>query len=105
MGNTSRNQFNDLLRLQGTESGIIPVDNIPNEQSRLNEVNRLKILNRDFEKEAQYNALTQLATIITKSQVGLINILGSNIQQCKTNYGFDVIESTMAEEIPREISI
>ena len=62
-------------------------------------------MNRDLDQEAQYNALTQLAAIITKSQIGLINILGSNIQQCKTNFGFNVLESTLTEEMPREISI
>ena len=93
MSNSTRDQFNDLLRSEGINAGIIPVNNIPNEESRLNEVNRLGILNRDLDQEAQYNALTQLAAIITKSQIGLINILGSNIQQCKTNFGFNVVES------------
>ena len=105
MSNSTRDQFNDLLRSEGLNAGIIPVSNIPNEESRLNEVNRLGILNRDLDQEAQYNALTQLAAIITKSQIGLINILGSNIQQCKTNFGFNVQESTLTEEMPREISI
>ena len=79
MSNSTRDQFNNLLRSEGLNAGIIPVSNIPNEESRLNEVNRLGILNRDLDQEAQYNALTQLAAIITKSQIGLINILGSNI--------------------------
>ena len=105
MSNSTRDQFNDLLRSEGLNAGIVPVSNIPNEESRLNEVNRLGILNRDLEQEAQYNALTQLAAIITKSQIGLINILGSNIQQCKTNFGFNVVESTLTEEMPRENSI
>ena len=105
MRNSTRDQFNDLLRSEGLNAGILPVSNIPNEESRLNEVNRLGILNRDLDQEAQYNALTQLAAIITKSQIGLINILGSNIQQCKTNYGLDIVEKTITEEIPREISI
>ena len=105
MSNSTRDQFNDLLRSEGLNAGIIPVSNIPNEESRLNEVNRLGILNRDLDQEAQYNALTQLAAIITKSQIGLINILGSNIQQCKTNFGFNVVESTLTEEMPRENSI
>ena len=105
MSNSTRDQFNDLLRSEGLNAGIVPVSNIPNEESRLNEVNRLGILNRDLEQESQYNALTQLASIITKSQIGLINILGSNIQQCKNNFGFNVLESTLTEEMPREISI
>ena len=45
MSNSTRDQFNDLLRSEGLNAGIIPVSNIPNEESRLNEVNRLGILN------------------------------------------------------------
>ena len=105
MKKSTRSQFNDVLRLQGSQIGILPVENIPNEKSRLEEVKRLGILNKDFSDEAKYNSLTQLATIITKSKIGLINILGANIQQCKTSYGFSVIEKTITEEIPREISI
>ena len=40
MSNSTRDQFNDLLRSEGLKSGIIPLSNIPNEKSRLNEVNR-----------------------------------------------------------------
>ena len=105
MKNSTRSQFNDVLRLQGSQMGILPVENIPNEESRLEEVKRLGILNKDFSDEAKYNSLTQLATIITKSKFGLINILGSDVQQCKANYGFNVVEKTITEEIPREISI
>ena len=52
MSNNTRDQFNDLLRSEGLNAGIIPVSNIPNEESRLNEVNRLGILNRDLDQEA-----------------------------------------------------
>jgi len=105
MNKSTRSQFNDVLRQQGSKIGILPVENIPNEESRIEEVKRLGILNKDFSDEAKYNSLTQLATIITKSKIGLINILGANIQQCKTNFGFNVVEKTITEEIPREISI
>ena len=40
MSNSTRDQFNDLLRSEGLNAGIKPVINIPNEESRLNEVNR-----------------------------------------------------------------
>ena len=105
MNKTTRTQFNDVLRLQGSKIGILPVEKIPNEESRLEEVKRLGILKKDFSDEAKYNSLTQLATIITKSKIGSINILGSDVQQCKANYGFNVVEKTITEEIPREISI
>ena len=52
MSNSTRDQFNDLLRSEGLKASIVPVSNIPNEESRLNEVNRLGILNRDLDQEA-----------------------------------------------------
>ena len=40
MRNSTRDQFNNLLRSECLNAGIVPVSNIPNEESRLNEVNR-----------------------------------------------------------------
>ena len=73
MNKSTRSQFNDVLRIQGSQIGILPVENIPNEESRLEEVKRLGILDKDFSDEAKYNSITQLATIITKSKFGLIS--------------------------------
>ena len=53
MSNSTRNQFNDLLRSEGINAGIVQVSNIPNKESRHNEVNRLRILNRDLDQEAK----------------------------------------------------
>jgi hypothetical protein len=38
MSNSTRDQFNDLLRSRGLNAGIVPVSNIPNEESRPNEI-------------------------------------------------------------------
>lgn len=105
MSEYTRSQFNDLLRKQGKEIGILPVQNVPNEQIRLEEVQRLGILDRDFSSTSQYHSLTQLATILTETQVSMINVLGSNVQRCKIDFGFDAAQSAMAQELPREISV
>ena len=41
MNKSTKSQFNEVLRLQGSQIGILPVENIPNEKSRLKEVERL----------------------------------------------------------------
>ena len=105
MNQTTQKQFNQILRQQGIEVGIKPVEDIPNEKCRLDEVERLGVLEKDFSAESNYNALTQLATITTGSQIGLINILGSNIQKCKMDFGFSADQSAIAQELPREISV
>ena len=105
MNQSTQNQFNDILRQQGIQVGIKPIEGIPNEKCRLDEVERLGVLEKDFSADSEYNSLTHLATITTGTQIGLINILGSNIQRCKMDFGFSADQSAMAQELPREISV
>ena len=105
MNQSTQKQFNNILRQQGIQVGIKPVEDIPNEKCRLDEVERLGVLEKDFSADSDYNSLTQLATITTGTQIGLINILGSNIQRCKMDFGFSADQSAMAQELPREISV
>ena len=97
MNQSTQKQFNDILRQQGLQVGIKPVEDIPSEKSRLDEVERLGVLEKDFSADSDYTSLTQLATITTGTQVGLINILGSNIQRCKIDFGFRADQSAMAQ--------
>ena len=105
MNQSTQKQFNEILRQQGLQAGIKPVENIPSEKSRLEEVERLGVLEKDFSADSDYNSLTQLAAITTGTQIGLINILGSNVQRCKMDFGFSADQSAMAQELPREISV
>ena len=105
MNQATQKQFNDILRQQGIQVGIKPVEDIPNEKCRLDEVERLGVLGKDFSADSDYNTLTQLSTITTGTQIGMINILGSNIQRCKMDFGFSADQSAIAQELPREISV
>ena len=105
MNQSTQKQFNDILRQQGIQVGIKPIEDIPNEKCRLDEVERLGVLGKDFSADSDYNALTQLSTITTGTQIGMINILGSNIQRCKMDFGFSADQSAIAQELPREISV
>ena len=105
MNQSTQKQFNDILRQQGIQVGIKPIEDIPNEKCRLDEVERLGVLGKDFSADSDYNTLTQLSTITTGTQIGMINILGSNIQRCKMDFGFSADQSAIAQELPREISV
>jgi len=105
MNQSTQKQFNDILRQQGIQVGIKPIKDIPNEKCRLDEVERLGVLGKDFSADSDYNTLTQLSTITTGTQIGMINILGSNIQRCKMDFGFSADQSAIAQELPREISV
>ncbi|MBC8259322.1 MAG: hypothetical protein H8E38_09920 [SAR324 cluster bacterium] len=100
-----KNQYLQLLRKQGSKAGLIPVENPPNEDKRLEEVKRLGIMNLDLSGKHRYNSMTQVATYLTDCTQSAINILGSNVQQCKANFGFNMMQSTMLKEVPREISV
>ena len=105
MKNYFKNQYLQLLRNQGNKAGIVPVENTENEVERLAEVKRLGIMELDLSGERRYNSMTQVATYLTGCKQSAINILGSNVQQCKANFGFNMMQSTMLKEIPREISV
>jgi adenylate cyclase len=100
-----KDQYLQLLRKQGAKAGIVPVENPDNEKERLAEVKRLGIMELDLNGERRYNSMTQVATYLTGCNQSAINILGSTVQQCKANFGFNMLESTIQKEIPREISI
>jgi hypothetical protein len=92
-------QYLQLLRKQWAKAGIVPVENLDND--RLAEVKRLGIMELDLDGESRYNSMTQVATYCTGSNQGARNILGSTVQQCKANFGFNMLDSTMLKDVPR----
>ena len=100
-----RSENLDKLRKLGADAGLEPVTNLFNEPQRLAEVKRLGILDLDISLERRYNAITQVATYLTDCPQSSINILGSDVQQCKASFGFSPEQKGMIEEVPREISV
>ena len=76
------------------KAGIIPVENPENEDQRLAEVQCLGILDRDLSGERRYNSMTQVASYLTGCEHSMINILDSNIQQCKASFGLNMVKKT-----------
>ena len=101
----SRSENLNKLRKLGAEAGLESVSNLFNEPQRLAEVKRLGILDLDVSHERRYNAITQVATYLTDCPQSSINILGSDVQQCKASFGFSPEQKDMIAEIPREISV
>ncbi|MBL4826015.1 MAG: hypothetical protein JKY07_12440 [SAR324 cluster bacterium] len=105
MKNFLKNQYFKLLRNQGRKAGIVPVENPANEEQRLAEVKRLGIMELDLSGERRYNSMTQVATYLTGCTQSSINILGSTVQICKANFGFNKLENVIIKEVPREITV
>ena len=100
-----REKFNSILRSEAHKAGVIPVQSPDDENQRLAEIERLGILERDLSGERKYNTMTQVASYLTGCKHSMINILESKIQQCKSSFGFNMIENTVIKEMPREISV
>ena len=105
MEKMGKQEFMEMLREEGKKAGIKPVKNLFNEDQRIEEVKRLGILDLNLSSESRYNSMTQVATYLTDCPQSQINILGSDVQQCKASFGFAPEQIEMMEEIPREISI
>ncbi len=95
----------EMMREAGVQAGIVPVQNLFNEDQRIEEVKRLGILELNLSSESRYNSMTQVATYLTDCPQSQINILGSDVQQCKASFGFAPEQIELMEELPREISI
>ena len=105
MEKMGKQELMEMLREEGKKAGIKPVKNLFNEDQRIEEVKRLGILDLNLSSESRYNSMTQVATYLTDCPQSQINILGSDVQQCKASFGFAPEQIEMMEEIPREISI
>ena len=105
MEKMGKQEFMEMLREEGKKAGIEPVKNLFNEDQRIEEVKRLGILDLNLSSESRYNSMTQVATYLTDCSQSQINILGSDVQQCKASFGFAPEQIELMEEIPREISI
>ena len=105
MNETERDEFKKFLINQASTAGVIPVANPPNESSRVKEVQRLGILDRDLSNEQKFSSLILIASYLTNSEFGFINILGSDIQQCKVTFGLEKELQDLIKEVPRDISV
>ena len=96
----------EQVRKQCKEMGFVPVENPPNEDLRLKELQRLDMLERDLEQDPRYASLTEVATYLTECPFCAINILGSSVQSCKVIFGLSPEEEKDFErDDPRDLSI
>ncbi len=100
-----KNQIFKFAKSQGVKAGIVPVKTPENEEQRVKEVERLGILNKDLKSDKKYNSITQIAAYLTNCPKSSINILDDKFQITKGNYGFNVLQSTLFEQAPRDITL
>ena len=105
MNTPTREEIKKSLLEQADTIGIKGVDNLPNESKRLEEIKRLGILEADLSEIQVFNNITQLCANLTGSSLSFINILGSDVQQCKVIHGLNEEQKYYVSEVPRKISV
>jgi len=66
MEESEKKEHLEMLREAGVKAGIVPVQNLFNEDQRIEEVKRLGILDLNLSSEPRYNSMTQVATYLTR---------------------------------------
>ena len=61
MEESEKKEHLEMLREAGVKAGIVPVQNLFNEDQRIEEVKRLGILDLNLSSESRYNSMTQVA--------------------------------------------
>ena len=105
MNTPTREEIKKSLLEQADTIGIKGIDNLPNESKRLEEIKRLGILEADLSEIQVFNNITQLCANLTGSSLSFINILGSDVQQCKVIHGLNEEQKYYVSEVPRKISV
>ena len=103
--NTMNKEYFALRKEQGLKAGIVPVPTPPDEEKRLKELERLGILDKDFESDRRFNNITQIARYLTDCPFSVVNILGKDSQYCKLSSGIPIANLLLQQEIPRDVSI
>ena len=103
--NTINKEYFALRKEQGLKAGIVPVPTPPDEEKRLKELERLGILDKDFESDRRFNNITQIARYLTDCPFSVVHILGKDSQYCKLSSGIPIANLLLQQEIPRDVSI
>ena len=85
--------------------GHLPAQVPSNEQARVEDLKKLKILEDNIEKSKRFSSFPKLAATLTDCDKAAINIISENSQHCKINFGMNSIENIAMKEIPRELSV
>ena len=97
--------FNNHLIKKVIDLGHEPAPKPSNEDSRLDDLKDLKIIEENIERSKRFSSFPKLAATLTSCDKAAINIIDETTQYCKVNFGMNVMENMMMKEIPREISV
>tara|TARA_B100000003_G_C10890770_1_gene355116 strand:+ start:88 stop:1275 length:1188 start_codon:yes stop_codon:yes gene_type:complete len=100
-----KNSINKYILDKMLDLGHKPAEKPKNEQSRLEDLKELQLIEKNIEKDKRFSSFPKLAATITGCEQAAINILDDDTQHCIVSYGNDIVEKVMTKEIPRDISV
>ena len=87
-----KEKFFKLLIRQAKNAGLPAVKNLVDEKGRLDEINRLNLVDRELTNEKYANNITELACYLTGKPQCSINLLTDKSQFSKNNHGFKMFQ-------------
>ena len=97
--------FNKHLINKILKIGHTPALKPKNENSRMQDLKKLKLLEDNIESSKRFSGFPKLAATLTECDKAAINIISEDTQHCKINFGMNAIENMVMKEIPRELSV
>ena len=97
--------FTNHIVKKALKIGHVPAQIPSNEQDRVEDLKKLKILEDNIESSKRFSSFPKLAATLTECDKAAINIIDEESQHCKVNFGMNSIENLAMKEIPRELSV
>ena len=100
-----RRFIGDKILEAAIKAGHVPANIPPNEEDRLKDLKRLKLIEENIEKDKRFSSFPKLAATLTGCSQSAIHIIDDDTQHCKVSYGKDLPTDVMTNKIPRQLAI
>ena len=87
------------------KAGHVPAAIPANEEERLQDLKRLKLIEKNIQKDKRFSSFPKLAATLTGCTQSAIHILDDDTQHCKVSYGKDLPTEVTTKEAPRQLAI
>ena len=100
-----KNIIVDKIVESAINAGHKPAELPPNENERLEDLERLKLIEKNIEKDKRFSSFPKLAATLTGCSQSSIHIIDNDTQHCKVSFGKDIASEILTKEAPRKLAI
>ena len=100
-----KNIIADKIVESAINAGHKPAELPPNENDRLEDLERLKLIENNIEKDKRFSSFPKLAATLTGCSQSSIHIIDNDTQHCKVSFGKDIASEILTKEAPRKLAI